>query len=105
MDQINCGDPFSFGSKTWPGTAKLIEECGEVLQVLGKLLQTGGDTKHWDGDLRDGLRAELADLNAAVLFFTQANGLNDAAYMGRVDAKLATFYKWHSEQSKETDSE
>lgn len=30
---------FSIGSKRWPGISKLIEECGEVLQIAGKLMR------------------------------------------------------------------
>lgn len=29
---------FSIGGTLWPGLSKLIEECGEVLQVGGKLI-------------------------------------------------------------------
>lgn len=33
---------FSLGSRTWPGLSKLVEECGEVLQIAGKIMGTGG---------------------------------------------------------------
>jgi hypothetical protein len=45
--------PYSIGSTVWPGLSKLVEEMGEVGQVVGKLIATGGDPAHRDGtDLR-----------------------------------------------------
>ena len=41
--------PFSFGSRTWPGLAKIAEEAGETQQIIGKLLASGGAAEHWDG--------------------------------------------------------
>jgi hypothetical protein len=68
----NAG-PYSIGSKIWPGTSKVIEECGELLEVAGKLMGSGGDTAHWTGDLRSRLLDELADASSAIHFFAQAN--------------------------------
>lgn len=88
--------PYSIGSDLWPGLSKLVEECGEVVQVVGKLIATGGDASHWDGtDLRERLTEELADLMAAVVFVSEANGLPMA---DRAGAKLELFRKRHQEQ-------
>lgn len=62
--------PYQIGGDRWPGLAKLLEEMGEVLEVAGKLMQIGGSTDHWTGDLRERLRQEIADLDAALWFFT-----------------------------------
>jgi len=35
---------FSIGSAVWPGVSKVIEEMGELQQVLGKLIAVAGDT-------------------------------------------------------------
>lgn len=95
--------PFAFGSRTWPGIAKLIEEAGEVGQVAGKLLMTGGDTAHWDGsDLRASLQEEIADVMAAGYFVILHNQLDPEAIAIRVAAKLKLFQRWHVEQA-ETD--
>lgn len=52
---------FSLGSKVWPGTSKLLEEMGELQQVLGKLIAVAGSTEHWDGAVRgDAVRGEGA---------------------------------------------
>ena len=68
----SVGD-FAIGSRVWPGTSKLVEEMGELQQVLGKLIATGGDTDHWSGDLRRMLVEELGDVSAAVRFFAVEN--------------------------------
>lgn len=56
---------FAFGNPHWPGLAKLNQECGAVIQEIGKLMMTGGDPVHWSGDLRERLLAEIADMLAA----------------------------------------
>jgi NTP pyrophosphatase (non-canonical NTP hydrolase) len=90
---------FSIGSDTWPGISKLIEEAGEVQQVCGKLLGTGGATAHWDGsDLRQRLQEEIADVVAAVVFVAAANKLDEDAIEARIDEKVETFKRWHLEQ-------
>ena len=87
---------YSIGSDVWPGLSKLTEEMGELQQVLGKLLGTGGEAKHWDGtDLRQRAEEEAADAQAALLFFVTHNGLNGAAFRERVKRKLALFNEWH----------
>lgn len=91
--------PFQIGSDVWPGLSKLIEEAGEVQQVAGKLIMTGGDPGHWDGsDLRERLTEELADLQAAIEFVSEHGHLDvDKLYERRAD-KLRLFRKWHREQ-------
>lgn len=92
--------PFSIGSKVWPGLGKLVEECGEACQVAGKLMGTGGDTKHWDGgeDLKIRLEEEVGDILAAISFLIDNNQLNREAIKKRREKKLETFTKWHKEQ-------
>lgn len=88
--------PYSIGSTHWPGLSKLTEETGELLQVLGKLLGTGGELKHWDGsNLRDKLHEELGDLTAAIDFFAKHNGLDETIIGLRAQTKLAQFERWH----------
>lgn len=88
--------PYSIGSNHWPGLSKLVEEAGEVQQVVGKLLGSGGETKHWDGtDLKERLHDEIADLIAACMFVVEANGLDEERVHGRIRAKRARFREWH----------
>ena len=98
MTTIKAG-PYSIGSTLWPGLSKLIEECGEVSQVVGKLLGTGGESAHWDGsDLRLRLQEELGDLLAAIDFVMLRNGLDFSAIQARRSRKYELFNLWHNEQ-------
>ena len=87
---------FSLGGAVWPGLSKLVEECGEVQQVAGKLIGSRGNPDHWDGsDLRGRIAEELADLEAAIIFFVTINGLNSDQYVRRRDKKASLFAHWH----------
>jgi NTP pyrophosphatase (non-canonical NTP hydrolase) len=96
MTQEGDGD-FALGSKVWPGTSKLIEESGELLQVLGKLMAVSGSTNHWSGDLKKMLIEELGDLAAATAFFIGTNFTADEVVeiQARTLNKLTTFEEWH----------
>lgn len=88
--------PYSIGSDVWPGLSKLIEECGEVVQVAGKLLGTGGNTNHWDGtDLRERLQEEVADVIAAAQFVVEQCKLDPYVINDRTREKLLLFDMWH----------
>jgi len=92
--------PYSIGSDHWPGISKLIEEAGEVQQVAGKLLGTGGESSHWDGsDLRERLQEEIGDLVAACFFVMEINGLDEERIRDRHQKKLELFKRWHQIQS------
>jgi NTP pyrophosphatase (non-canonical NTP hydrolase) len=89
---------FAFGDAQWPGIAKLAEECGEVVQVIGKLMMTHGSPAHWSGNLRAMLVDELGDLAAAIGFVgehcltAEERGLIAA----RIQQKLDKFEDWHA---------
>lgn len=83
------------------GLAKLIEECGEVIQVAGKILALpAGTTEHWDGGppLNQRLENELADLCAAISFVTWTRALNTIRISERADVKLALFNEWDANE-------
>jgi NTP pyrophosphatase (non-canonical NTP hydrolase) len=89
--------PFVIGTPTWPGLATLAEECGELLQVIGKLIAFP-DGDHPDGgrDLALRLQDELADVWAAVYFTaTEADGIDAREVSMRASAKLERFRGWH----------
>jgi len=91
---------FEIGSDKWPGISKLVEECGEVLQVCGKLMGAQGETAHWDGsDLRRELIDELGDVLAAIQFVVAYCNLDPREIAARADFKLTLFEKWHREQT------
>lgn len=89
--------PFAFGDEVWPGLAKLNEECGEVVVEIGKLMMTHGDPNHWSGDLRKRLLAEIADVEAAIVFVLRHNlsHLERMAMARRVTDKVALYEVWH----------
>lgn len=94
--------PFSIGSTLWAGTSKLIEETGELQQVLGKLIAVNGDAeRHWSGNLREKLIDELGDVMAALSLFSKLNMTDEErnAIDERASQKLALFERWQKEQS------
>ena len=92
---------YSIGSPVLPGLSKLIEECGEVVQVCGKFIGSGGKEDHWDGtNLRLRLEKELADLLAAIDFVIEQNGLDRNGVITPIyENKRSMFDRWHRSQS------
>ena len=91
---------FYIGAKKWPGLSKLVEEAGEVVQVCGKLIATGGNPSHWDGtNLHERLEDELGDLLAAIDFVIERNSLrlSRTKIASRRSEKLKMFDHWHEE--------
>lgn len=92
---------FAIGSLLWPGTSKVLEEAGELIQVLGKLQAVGGDLEHWDGDLHPRLVDETADLGAALRYFSYQNFSKEVMrhhLIPRAEAKYRLFLEWHAEE-------
>lgn len=87
-------DDFSVGAAKWPGVAKLLEESGEVQQVLGKLIAIGGRTEHWSGDLGLMLEEELGDLAAAMAFVIKYNPIDPIKVFNRQEMKRALYEEW-----------
>lgn len=97
---------YKIGATCWPGIGKLVEESGEVQQVAGKLLGTGGQHLHWDGtNLVERLEDELADLQAAIDFVIAQNKLNAGRVEARRIEKLATFRLWQEGEAETRGSE
>lgn len=92
--------PFSIGqTECWPGIAKLNEECGELIQIIGKLIATGGRTDHWSGlDLKKELEDEIADVRAAMWFVLSHNDLDSLRIGQRVRQKGDLFNEWHGRE-------
>lgn len=90
---------FAFGDEQWPGIAKLVEECGEVIQVAGKLMMTHGNPAHWSGDLRPMLVDELGDLLAAIGFVAKwsLSEEEETALNRRCEEKWIKFEAWHDD--------
>jgi len=82
-------------AEKWRGIFKLTEECGEMLQVIGKL-GPYPTAPHPDGkgDLKLRLEEEIADVKAAIAYVESENGLDTKAIMKRSAAKLERFIGW-----------
>lgn len=94
---------FAFGDAKWPGVAKLTEEAGELIQVVGKLMMTHGEATHWDGtDLRVRFVLELGDLAAAIQFVVGRVLTIDEVRLlrTRIQEKFEKFEQWHREQGE-----
>ena len=88
---------FAIGDKEWPGVSKVLEEMGELQQVLGKIMGVRGEIQHWSGDLRKMLIEELADVYAALSFFQDHNMTGDEMELvsDRAHFKAKRFEAWH----------
>lgn len=98
LPPVGEGGPFQIGGELWPGLAKLVEECGELLQVAAKIMAYPDRNDHPDGtpDLRGRLIEELGDVRACIIFLSQQNDLDKGAIHVRADYKLERFNHWHT---------
>ena len=80
------------------GISKLIEECGELVQTLGKKLAYYHTDEHPDGagSLRARIEDEIADVMAAAEFVAHTHRLDWARIRWRVGMKLSRFTDWHA---------
>lgn len=95
---------FAIGDTQWPGLGKLMEEMGELMDVLGKIIALSGESvQTWPGgrDLKPELVEELGDVRAALIFFCEANDVPKALVHDRADMKLDKFRHWHQEHLSE----
>jgi NTP pyrophosphatase (non-canonical NTP hydrolase) len=83
------------------GLAKLIEECGELIQVAGKRLAYYHCSEHPDGaePLPRRMESEMGDVYAAIMFVTKHHNLSMEAITARARQKLSLFEKWHADLS------
>lgn len=83
---------------TASGVAKLIEECGELTQALGKKLAWWDTSEpHWDGtDLDARIEDEMADVQAAILFVADQLGLSFDRIGIRLVHKRNLYEDWHA---------
>ena len=86
---------FAIGDKMWPGVSKLVEEIGELGQVLGKLMGSRGKLEHWSGDLWGMLHDEIGDMLGAVKFVMERCTLDVKRIHERAEAKYNLFQEWH----------
>lgn len=82
---------------TADGLAKLAEECGELLQVVGKKLAYYYTDEHpdRDGSLKRRLENEIADVIAVCGVVVELHGLDKAHIDGRIAGKAFRLAEWH----------
>lgn len=96
MPKRRISQQYAIGSDHIPGLSKFIEEVGEALQIVGKLMGLGRFGKHWDGkNLKTELEDEMADCIAAIDFVISKNNLNMTRIEARAKKKCERFRRWH----------
>lgn len=102
---LTVGAPGS-GGMHCGGLTKLMEECGELIQIAAKAATYPDDDYHpdqldptTDAEMQttnSRMEDEMADVLAAVQFVIRKRGLDQGAITERMATKLATFTKWDS---------
>lgn len=83
------------------GLTKLMEECGEAIQIAAKMIAYPNTDQHPDGagSMRARLTNELGDVTAAISFVVAKLGLDLDALTDRAQFKLNSYAKWDQEES------
>ena len=82
-------------SEHWKGIGKLVEECGEVLQLCGKAIPfPTGNHPDGLGSIDTRIELELGDLLAAIAYVIDENGLDGEMIHTRKAHKLYKFKEW-----------
>lgn len=80
------------------GLYKLVEECGELQQVIGKILAyPTGDHPDGAGSLTSRLEEELADVQACCMFVIRKHNLDREFISNRKWKKISRYNKWDAE--------
>ena len=89
---------FAIGDRKWPGVSKVVEEIGELGQVLGKLMGSRGKIEHWSGNLKEMLHDELGDVLGAIRFLIfMCPELDRQRIERRAAEKFTQFLEWHNQ--------
>ena len=82
------------------GLVKLMEECGELIQIAAKKTAFMDVDLHPDGgSLKMRMENEVADVVAACSFVVDEFALDQDAIARRLEIKLATFKRWHEDKT------
>lgn len=78
------------------GTTKLMEECGELVQIIAKKQAFWNTDEHPDGkgSLKERLENEIADVTAACHAVIKNMNLDSSRINERVAYKFGMFMKW-----------
>ena len=83
--------PYSIGSDTWPGLARLAADAAQVVRVACAIIGTGNDTQDDVACLRESLQEELGDLRAAIDYVIGKNALDWDAVNKRRDRRRSLY--------------
>lgn len=79
----------------WKGIGKLIEECGELLQIAGKAIAYPvGEHPDGCGDVKERFVQEIADVYAALDYFVDVNKLDLGIILTRKNSKFRLYKRW-----------
>lgn len=81
------------------GLVKLVEECGELIQVAAKKMARMDTDDHWDGmgPLSERLEDEMGDVLAAIKTVALNFNLDIDRIIQRSEDKRKLFRKWMEE--------
>jgi NTP pyrophosphatase (non-canonical NTP hydrolase) len=84
--------------------ALLAEECGEVIQVIGKILRHGYQSNHPNGGPANRvlLEGELGDVSAAIRLMVEADDIIGAEVSSASDRKMARIPQYLHHQKNPT---
>jgi NTP pyrophosphatase (non-canonical NTP hydrolase) len=76
--------------------ALLAEECGEVIQAIGKVLRHGYESRHPDGGPtnREALEKEIGDAHHAIIRMGNAGDISGNAVLRHADDKEKNVAKY-----------
>lgn len=94
---------YTIGAERWPGLAKLAEECGELLAVIGRLMAFPDGTDHPDRgalSLVKQLEDEMGDVRGALTYvcWVNAGDVDERAVIERSLRKANRFLGWHGQE-------
>ena len=97
-NQVGCADLFfvDLDDAQRERLAILSEECGEVIQAIGKILRHGYSSHHPEGgpDNRSHLERELGDLQGIIDLMAKEDDVNRDRIRGYSLSKLTKLLKW-----------
>lgn len=81
------------------GLTKLVEECGELIQIASKKIAYIDTDEHPDGEgsMKTRLEEEAADVMASITFVAETFGLDYNKLEQRAMEKYKRFKKWHAD--------
>jgi NTP pyrophosphatase (non-canonical NTP hydrolase) len=83
------------------GLTKLMEECGELIQIAAKQAAYLDTDDHPDGkgSMRERMIEEMGDVQAAITFVIEKFKLSPWDISARAESKLALFNEWDANET------